>query len=90
MGSEMCIRDSSGAVVYDSGTDAPYSLLGPYGDSKGIEIGAQYQVTPAMSVAMVGQYLMLGDADIKEGGQTIAKFKDNEAYVLGGKIAYSF
>lgn len=80
----------SGAVLYDTGTDEPYSLLGPYGDSKGVEIGAQYQVTPAMSVAVGGQYLKLGDAVIKEGGQEIATFSGNDAYALGAKVAYKF
>lgn len=78
-------------VGYDSGTDGPLSLLGPFDAMTTLALSAQYKVTDQVVVSGGGQYLWL------EGGPSetlidgvVADFDDGTGYAVGMKVGYYF
>lgn len=79
----------SGNIGYDSGAGNPASSLGPIEGYYSVGLGARYNFTPEWSVALGGKYLMFGDATATlPTGATVGKFKDNDGFIAGLKIAY--
>ena len=78
-------------VGYDHGTGAPLSLLGPYDAITSLGLGAEYQLTPQLSVAAGAQYLWFegGPVDTKVDGR-VANIDDGSGYALGMKLGYHF
>ena len=78
-------------VGYDHGTGAPLSLLGPYDAITSLGLGAEYQLTPQLSVAAGVQYLWFegGPVDTKVDGR-VANIDDGSGYALGMKLGYHF
>ena len=77
-------------VGYDSGTGQPLNALGPYDAIKSLALGAQYKVTPQMTVAGGVQYNWIDGGEIKTAGQTLAKIDDSTAIGYGIKLGYHF
>lgn len=78
----------SGSVTaeYDSGTDKPFTPLGPYGDTYGFTVAGKYKVNEMVDVSAGVNYTKLGDADIPG----IAKFEGNDAIGIGTKLGFHF
>ena len=79
----------SGSIGYDSGAGNPVSTLGPIKGYYSVGLGAKYNLTPEWSVSLGGKYLKFGDATAQlPTRHVVAKFSDNDGYIVGLKLAY--
>lgn len=76
----------------DSGPDDLVSPLAPTNGSRGVTIGASYQVTDAVELAGGINYTRLGDATAVVGADEtqLVEFEDNDAIGVGLRLSYKF
>ena len=81
---------ASFSIGYEAPGDPLVSPLSPTNGNVSVGIGAEYQITDALSIGGGARYTVFGNAQPETSGAARADFTDNDAIALGVRVGYSF